>query len=150
MSIRLTVDEAWEAVESAHTGILTTLRRDGMPIALPVWFVVDDRSVALMTPAGTKKIARIRHDPRASFLVESGEQYAELRGVHLTGRVEAVEDALATSRIEAAVEAKYAAFRPPADSLPAAAQAYYAKQVFLRFVPEGRILSWDNARLVMK
>ncbi|MGB8791184.1 MAG: pyridoxamine 5'-phosphate oxidase family protein [Mycobacterium sp.] len=150
MSIRLTVDEAWEAVESAHTGILTTLRRDGMPIALPVWFVVDDRSVALMTPAGTKKIARIRHDPRASFLVESGEQYAELRGVHLTGRVEAVEDALATSRIEAAVEAKYAAFRPPADSLPAAAQAYYAKQVFLRFVPEGRILTWDNARLVMK
>jgi PPOX class probable F420-dependent enzyme len=150
MSIRLTVDEAWEAVESAHTGILTTLRRDGMPIALPVWFVVDDRSVALMTPAGTKKIARIRHDPRASFLVESGEQYAELRGVHLTGRVEVVEDALATSRIEAAVEAKYAAFRPPADSLPAAAQAYYAKQVFLRFVPEGRILTWDNARLVMK
>lgn len=150
MSIRLTVDEAWEAVESAHTGILTTLRRDGMPIALPVWFVVDDRSVALMTPAGTKKIARIRHDPRASFLVESGEQYAELRGVHLTGRVEAVEDAVATSRIEAAVQAKYAAFRPPADSLPAAAQAYYAKQVFLRFVPEGRILTWDNARLVMK
>ncbi|MGB7867869.1 MAG: pyridoxamine 5'-phosphate oxidase family protein [Mycobacterium sp.] len=150
MSIRLTADEAWEAVESAHIGILTTLRRDGMPIALPVWFVVDDRSVALMTPAGTKKIARIRHDPRASFLVESGEQYAELRGVHLTGRVEAVEDALATSRIEAAVEAKYAAFRPPADSLPAAAQAYYAKQVFLRFVPEGRILTWDNARLVMK
>ena len=150
MSIRLTVDEAWEAVESAHTGILTTLRRDGMPIELPVWFVVDDRSIALMTPAGTKKIARIRHDPRASFLVESGEQYAELRGVHLTGRVKAVEDALATSRIEAAVEAKYAAFRPPADSLPAAAQAYYAKQVFLRFVPEGRILSWDNARLVMK
>ncbi|MGB8211354.1 MAG: pyridoxamine 5'-phosphate oxidase family protein [Mycobacterium sp.] len=150
MSIRLTVDEAWEAVESAHTGILTTLRRDGMPIALPVWFVVDDRSVALMTPAGTKKIARIRHDPRASFLVESGEQYAELRGIHLTGRVEAVEDALATSRIEAAVQAKYAAFRPPADSLPAAAQAYYAKQVFLRFVPEGRILTWDNARLVMK
>ncbi len=122
MSIRLTVDEAWEAVESAHTGILTTLRRDGMPIALPVWFVVDDRSVALMTPAGTKKIARIRHDPRASFLVESGEQYAELRGVHLTGRVEIVTDDMATARIEAAINAKYAAFRPALDSLPAATQ----------------------------
>jgi PPOX class probable F420-dependent enzyme len=150
MTIRLTVDETWEAVESAHTGILTTLRRDGMPIALPVWFVVDNRSIALMTPAGTKKIARIRHDPRASFLVESGEQYTELRGVHLTGRVEAVEDAAATSRIEVAVTAKYAAFRPPADRLPAAAQAYYAEQAFLRFVPEDRILTWDNARLAMK
>jgi PPOX class probable F420-dependent enzyme len=150
MGIRLTVDEAWEAVESAHTGILTTLRRDGMPIALPVWFVVDDRSVALVTPAGTKKIARIRHDPRASFLVESGERYTDLRGVHLTGRVEIVEDATSVSRIESAVNDKYAAFRPPAASLPAAAQAYYASQVFLRFVPEGRILTWDNARLAMR
>jgi PPOX class probable F420-dependent enzyme len=150
MAIRLTSDEAWEAVGAAHTGILTTLRRDGMPIALPVWFVVDDRSIALMTPAGTKKIARIRHDPRASFLVESGEQYTELRGVHLTGRVELVEDAAALSRIEAAVNAKYAGFRPPIASLPAAVQAYYASQVFLRFLPDSRILTWDNARLALK
>jgi PPOX class probable F420-dependent enzyme len=150
MSIRLTLDEAWEAVGSAHTGILTTLRHDGMPIALPVWFVVEDRTVAMMTPAGTKKIARVRHDPRASFLVESGERYVELRAVHLTGRVEVVKDATATARIEAAVNAKYAAFRPPADSLPAAIQAYYAKQVFLRFVADGRILTWDNARIAMK
>jgi PPOX class probable F420-dependent enzyme len=150
MTIRLTLDEAWEVVESAHTGIFTTLRRDGMPIALPVWFVVEDRSIAMMTPAGTKKIARIRHDPRASFLVESGERWAELRGVHLTGRVEVVEDAAGTSRIEAAVNAKYAAFRPPVANLPAATRAYYAKQVFLRFVPEGRILTWDNARIAMK
>ncbi|MBV8179456.1 MAG: pyridoxamine 5'-phosphate oxidase family protein [Mycobacterium sp.] len=150
MGIRLTVDEAWEAVESAHTGILTTLRRDGMPIALPVWFAVEDHTVVVMTPAGTKKLARVRHDPRASFLVESGEQYVDLRGVHLTGRVEVVEDATAMSRIEAAVNAKYAAFRPPAGRLPAAAQAYYAKQAFLRFVPDDRMVTWDNARLVMK
>ena len=150
MTIRLTSEEAWEAVGAAHTGILTTLRRDGMPIALPVWFVVDDHSVALMTPAGTKKIARIRHDPRAAFLVESGERWAELRDVHLTGRVQVVKDATATARIEAAVNAKYAAFRPLAANLPAAIQAYYAKQVFLRFVADGRILTWDNARIAMK
>jgi general stress protein 26 len=150
MTIRLTVDEAWEAVESAHTGILTTLRRDGMPIALPVWFVVDDRSIAMMTPAGTKKITRVRHDPRGSFLVESGQRYTELRAVHLTGHVQVVEDAPTMSWIEAAVNDKYAAFRPPAASLPAAAQAYYAKQVFLRFVPDGGILTWDNARIPMK
>jgi len=150
MGIRLTLDEAWEAVESAHTGILTTLRRDGMPIALPVWFAVDDHTVVMMTPAGTKKIGRVRHDPRASFLVESGEQYLDLLGVHLTGHVEVVDDAAAAARIEAAVNSKYAAFRPPAANLPAAAQAYYATQTFLRFVPDGRILTWDNARIPMK
>lgn len=150
MGIRLTSDEAWEAVTAAHTGILTTLRRDGMPIALPVWFVVDDRTIAMMTPSGTKKIARVRHDPRASFLVESGERWVDLRAVHLTGQVEIVEDAAAISRIEAAVNEKYAAFRPPVANLPAATKAYYASQVFLRFVPDGRILSWDNARLAVR
>jgi PPOX class probable F420-dependent enzyme len=149
MGIRLTPDEAWEAVGAAHTGILTTLRRDGMPIALPVWFVVEDRTVAMMTPAGTKKIARVQHDPRASFLVESGERWVELRAVHLTGRVEIVRDTTAISRIEAAVNDKYAAFRPPVASLPAATQTYYARQVFLRFVPDGGILTWDNSRIAM-
>ena len=82
MSIRLTLDEAWEAA-------------------------VEDRTVVMMTPAGTKKIARVRHDPRASFLVESGERYVDLSAVHLTGRVEFVGDAAATARIEAAVDEKY-------------------------------------------
>jgi hypothetical protein len=70
-----------------------------------------------------------------------------LRGVHLTGRVEFITDDTATERIEAAINAKYAAFRPALDSLPAATQRYYAKQVFLRFVPEDRILTWDNTRI---
>jgi hypothetical protein len=54
------------------------------------------------------------------------------------------------SRIEASVNKKYAAFRPPVGSLPAAAQAYYAEQAFLRFVPDSRILTWDNARIPMR
>jgi PPOX class probable F420-dependent enzyme len=145
--IRLTAEEAWQEIASAHTGILTTLRRDGMPIALPVWFVAEDRTIALMTPARTKKIARVSRDPRASFLVESGQRWADLRGVHLTGRVEIVSDETAVHRIEAAINAKYTASRPALDSLPAAIKAYYAKQVFLRFVPEDRILTWDNTRI---
>jgi PPOX class probable F420-dependent enzyme len=144
--IRLTEDEAWAEIAAAHTGILTTLRRDGMPIALPVWFVVEDRTVAMRTPVGTKKIARVRHDPRASFLVESGERWVELRAVHFTGRVEFVSDEPAIRRIEEAVDTKYAAFRPPSVGLPAATQQRYANSVYLRFVPEGKILTWDNAR----
>jgi PPOX class probable F420-dependent enzyme len=148
--IRLTEDEAWAEIAAAHTAILTTLRRDGMPIALPVWFVADDRTVAMRTPAGTKKISRVRHDPRASFLVESGERWVDLRAVHLTGRVEFVSDQPAIRRIEEAIDAKYAAFRPPAAALPAATQKRYASSVYLRFVPEGKILTWDNARIATR
>ncbi|QLL06041.1 pyridoxamine 5'-phosphate oxidase family protein [Mycobacterium vicinigordonae] len=148
--IRLTADEAWDAIESAHTGILTTLRRDGRPVTLPVWFVVEDRTIVIMTPAGTKKIARVVNDPRASFLVESGERWVDLIGVHLSGRVEIVNGEAAIGRLDAAVNAKYAAFRPSLSGLPEKTQKYYAKNVFLRFVPEGKILTWDNARIAQR
>src|ERR1700722_4447848 len=124
--IRLTEDEAWAEIASAHTAILTTLRRDGMPIALPVWFVAEDRTVAMRTPAGTKKLARVRNEPRASFLVESGDRWVDLRAVPLTGRVEFVSDEPATDRIEAAINAKYAEFVPPSAGLPAGTQQRYS------------------------
>ncbi len=91
-SVRLSRDEAWAELTNAHTGILTTLRRDGVPITLPVWFVVLDERIYVSAPGHTKKIARVRNDPRVSFLVESGERWAELRAVHVTGKGHIVED----------------------------------------------------------
>lgn len=150
MSVRLSADEAWAVLEAAHTGIFTTLRRDGMPIALPVWFTVLDRTICLGAPSRTKKISRLRHDPRASFLVESGERWAELQAVHLTGRVEFVEDEPTMARIDDALDEKYAPFRTDHARMPERTQAHYAGRTFLRLVPDERIISWDNRRLPLK
>ena len=54
------------------------------------------------------------------------------------------------SRLDAAIEAKYADFRPDPTVLPAATKTRYATATFLRFIPEGRILTWDNSRLLNK
>ncbi len=56
--IRLSEDEAWDVLDKSHTGILTTLRRDGTPASLPVWYVVDERTIVVRTPPRTKKVAR--------------------------------------------------------------------------------------------
>jgi len=147
MSVRLTPDEAWDVLARAHTGILTTLRRDGMPISLPMWFVALERTICISAPSGTKKLARLRHDPRASFLVESGERWAELEAVHLTGRIETVTDEAEIARIEHALDAKYAAFRTASTEMPQATRKHYAGRTYLRLVPDDRILSWDNRKL---
>ncbi len=147
-SVRLSPDEAWQVIASAHTGIFTTLRADGSPVALPVWFVVIDRTVCLSAPSATKKIARVRRDPRASFLVESGERWADLVAVHLSGTVEIVEHPQTVDRIAAALDAKYKAFRGPSERMPENTRARYAQRTFLRLSPHGRILSWENARLL--
>ncbi|MET7402058.1 pyridoxamine 5'-phosphate oxidase family protein [Dactylosporangium sp. NPDC005572] len=150
MSIRFTPDEAWAFVERAHTGILTTLRADGWPVTLPVWFVVLDRTICCTTPAGTKKVARVRRDPRAAFLAESGHAWAELAAVHLTGTIAVVTDEPTESAVRQLFEAKYAPSRVAPGRLPQVAQRHYSDQVTLRFTPDDRILSWDNGRIALR
>jgi PPOX class probable F420-dependent enzyme len=147
INLRLTNEEAWEFIAASHTGIITTLRADGMPISLPVWFAVKGESVVFTTPSRAKKASRVRRDPRASFLVEAGEKWADLRAVHLTGRVEFVEDDAVKESIDAAIAEKYAAFRTATAQMPASSQARYANKAYLRLVPDEKVLSWDNRRL---
>jgi PPOX class probable F420-dependent enzyme len=151
MSVRLSEDEAWSVIEGSHTGIVTTLRADGSPVTLPMWFVVIDRAVCFFTFAPTKKVARIARDPRASFLVESGEKWAELKAVHLSGHLEPITDDATIARIDAAMDEKYAAYRTQHEAMPAATQKRYdAGKRYYRLAPEHRMLTWDNALLRLK
>jgi nitroimidazol reductase NimA-like FMN-containing flavoprotein (pyridoxamine 5'-phosphate oxidase superfamily) len=121
VSIRLDSVDAWAMVAESHTGVFTSLRADGVPIALPVWFVALDKRIYVDAIARTKKVGRIRRDDRASFLVEDGERWAELRGVHLTGRARIVDDdAALVERVRAALNEKYAGFAGDRSSMPEA------------------------------
>jgi hypothetical protein len=97
----------------------------------------------------TKKVARIKRDARAAFLVESGERWIDLLGVHLNGTVRIVDSPGEVSRLVAAPDAKYVDFRPDTAMLQAATRARHAMSTVLRY-PWGRFLTWDNARLVSK
>ena len=121
--VRMSSDEAWAVLEHAHTGVLTSLR-------------------------ATKKFARVRNDPRVSFVVESGMEWAQLVGVHLTGRARFVEDGAQLDRVAAALDAKYASFRTPRPEMSSATRAHYeTRTATIEIVPDERIMSWDNARL---
>lgn len=147
-SVRLSDDEAWAVLARAHTGVLTSLRRDGMPISLPVWFVAIDGRIYVSGQSHTKKFARIRRDPRVSFLVESGERWTDLGGVHITGRARFLDDPGLGERVAAALHEKYSTFRLPRAQMPDATRARYETAVStIEIVPDHRILSWDNARL---
>ena len=151
MSVRLSPDEVWVVVEASHTGIFTSLRRDGMPVALPIWFVVLERRVYVSGPATAKRVARVRREPRVSFLVESGQRWAELRAVHLTGEARVVTESDLLARVAAALDAKYAPFRTQRAAMPAATRAHYEVALAtIEITPDEHILSWDNARLGLR
>ena len=148
-SVRMSDDEAWAFVTSAHTGILTTLRRDGYPIGLPIWFVVLDRRIYVSTRG--KKVQRVRNDPRCSFLVEAGERWAELQAVHFTCEANVLDhlDDVLARRIAEEMNRKYAAFRTAAPAMPAATREHYTRSAgaVIELTPHERILTWDNNHL---
>lgn len=76
---------ASDLLDTSHTGILTTLRQDGRPIALPVWFVANDHAIYVRAQTQSAKVRRISADQRCSFLVEQGEHFSELRFAHVSG-----------------------------------------------------------------
>jgi hypothetical protein len=147
MGIRLSDDELWAELEAAHTGIFTTLRSDGWPVPLPVWFVALDRRIHVSTPGRSKKVTRIRQDPRGSFLVERGERWVDLCAVMLPVTAEELAPGEELDRVKAAMDAKYADFRPPPSALPGATKEAYSGMVVLRLEPAGPALTWDNARI---
>lgn len=148
-SVRLSRAEAWDVIATAHTGILTTLRADGTPMSLPTWFVVDGGEILSRALARSGRVRRIRRNSRASFLVESGLAWAELRAVHLCGDVIIDDDPDHLAAVARRLDEKYAGFVTEAASMPESTRRHYrADRVVLRFVPDERIISWDNSRLV--
>ena len=46
---------------------LTTFRKDGRPVATPVWAAAADGGLVVTTPAGSGKVKRLRRDPRVTL-----------------------------------------------------------------------------------
>lgn len=145
MGVTLTDGEVLAFLERGHTCAVTTLRADGFPVSLPMWYTLDGRHLHLQTPRSSAKLRRIRADPRACVLVEEGRTFRELRAVSLLGHVAVVEDGDEKARAAAAHRAKYGSRRSTTE-LPAATVRHYAAMVWLRFTPD-HVISWDNGKL---
>ncbi len=147
-TVRMTPDECWEMLETSVTGVFTTLRANGQPIALPVWYVVLDQKIYMVTRG--KKVVRVGNDQRCSFLVESGDRWAELRAVHVecVGRLIEPSEELAR-RIGQALDEKYAPYRTAREVMPEQTQDYYQKNLnaTIELTPVGKMLNWDNSKL---
>jgi len=150
MSIRLSDEEAWDFVARSHTAVLTTLRRDGWPVPLPTWFVADGRRIYVRTSAASAKISRIRRDPRASFLVESGEAWRELAAVMLYVHATVLDPGEEADRAIRAIDAKYEAFREATAALPTATVRHYGDRVIVRLDPQSAPITWDNTKIRLR
>ena len=145
---RLDTEAAWAMIDGAHVATLTSLRRDGWPIALPVWFACLDRILYVRTSPTSAKAKRLARDERASFLVEEGTAWRELRAVSLPVRARLLDPEV-DGRAEAALRAiwtKYRDLRERRTDLPPTTVRRYDERgtVVVELVPTGPPIAWDN------
>jgi PPOX class probable F420-dependent enzyme len=151
MGVGLSDGEAWDFLRTAHTGVLTTLRSDGWPVSLPIWFVVGDGVVYVRTPPRTKKVRRIERDSRVSFLAESGLHWTELKAVVITGRASVLDDGAERDGALADFDRKYREYRVERSRLPEATQRHYGSgPAVIRIEPDGPLVTWDNTKLRLR
>lgn len=86
--------------------LLTTFKRDGTPVATPVWFAADGDRIVATSAAGAWKVKRLRRTPRA---LGAG---CDARGNQLGPTVELVGevlDAAEGAAVEQALDRRYGA-----------------------------------------
>jgi PPOX class probable F420-dependent enzyme len=78
--------------------VLATVQPDGVPLAMPMWFLPGPDRVTMITVAATQKVQNLRRDPRCCVVAEAGTR-ADIRGVTVQGRAEFVPDSAERRRL---------------------------------------------------
>ncbi|MFC0430995.1 PPOX class F420-dependent oxidoreductase [Kutzneria buriramensis] len=96
---------SWEAVGAARYALLTTYRKDGTPVGVPVWLARNGQKIVIWTYAGSGKVNRIRRNPDVTL------QICDTYGTRTTGEIvrghATVQDAAVAKRTRAVVGRKY-------------------------------------------
>jgi PPOX class probable F420-dependent enzyme len=132
------------------TAVLTTLRADGRPVPLPVWYVAFDGALYFQTPLRSRKVGNIARDPRVAVLIDDGQRWEQLRGVLIQGTAEPVTDEALRARVLAAFGELFADLTAPAGRLSAATSARYANMALFRVAVPAHPASWDNRKVRLR
>ena len=146
--ISMTEEERLVFLRSQKTITIISNGVDGYPHPMPMWFTVDaDGSVRMSTFRKSQKVKNVQRDPKVSLLAEDGEEYAELRGIHISGSCEIVDDLRAVQDTLVNITGGEAAASQQArEGMYKVIEATAAKRVMLRIKPE-KIVSWDHRKL---
>jgi PPOX class probable F420-dependent enzyme len=144
-SIAMSDEEVDEYLHGRRTMNVASIGPDGRVHLVAMWygFTADDRP-AFWTYGRSQKILNLQRDPRVTCLVESGDEYAELRGVELVGTATILEDRDEIMAIGRSVFERYNG--EWSDGAAAAVATMGAKRVAVR-IDVDRIVSWDHTKL---
>jgi PPOX class probable F420-dependent enzyme len=142
--VTMTAADQADLLAGSHKLQLATINRDGTPHLVTMFYVMLDGQIAFWTYRSSQKARNLARDPRVTCLVETGEEYFELRGVQVVGLARCIEDparVLDIGRRVATVTTGMAA-----DVLDEYTEKTARKRLGYVVEPQ-RVISWDHHKL---
>jgi PPOX class probable F420-dependent enzyme len=142
--VAMTADEVAALLAASRKLQLATINSDGTPHLVTMFYVMLGGRIAFWTYRASQKARNLARDPRVTCLVETGEEYFELRGVQVAGLARLVDDPAGVLEIGRAVAGGLAGV--PAGALDSYV-AHAARKRVGYVVEPTRIISWDHRKL---
>jgi PPOX class probable F420-dependent enzyme len=145
-AIRMSPEEALAFLEEERTVTCATNGRNGFPHLMPLWYVLRDGRIWAWTYAKSQKVKNLERDPRATLQVETGVEYAELRGLMLRCDAEVHRDVDVVVDFAMELVGRYSGSGSEHDAARDAFREQAPKRVALEFVERERV-TWDHRKL---
>jgi hypothetical protein len=143
--IAMTPDELDEYLTRERTCTVATVSHDG-PHVTALWFVWDGECVWLYSITRSQRWTDLERDPRVAILVEAGEEYDELRGVEVHGRVEPIGEVPRTGEPNDALAEPERLFHQKYQGGAGDGMFHDGRHAWLKVTPT-KIASWDFRKL---
>jgi PPOX class probable F420-dependent enzyme len=144
--IQLSTEEQRELIDSERLVVVSTLGLRGWPHSMPLWYVPREGEIWIYTYAKSQKVKNLERDPRATLLVETGHEYAELRGVEIEAESEIHRDLETVFALAMDLTSRYAHGAQVEGDAAEALRNQARKRVAIRFEAR-RVASWDHRKL---
>jgi PPOX class probable F420-dependent enzyme len=145
--VKMTEPEIEEFLAVSKKVQVATVNPDGSPHLTTLFYVVRDRRIAFWTYGRSQKIKNLERDPRITCLVETGDDYFELRGVSISGRAELVTDEDGIRAIGTSVASRMVDGADLGDLGRDEVERQVRKRVGVVVVPK-KTASWDHRKML--
>ncbi len=144
--VMMTAQEVAAFLADSRKVQLATINRDGTPHLVAMYYVMIDGQITFWTYRSSQKARNLARDPRVACLVETGEQYFDLRGVQVQGVARCIEDPAAVREIGRQVAGSMAG---PGTGALEEYVAHAARKRVGYAVRPSRVISWDHGKLLL-
>jgi PPOX class probable F420-dependent enzyme len=140
----MTDDEVAALVTEQHKLQLGTINPDGTPHLVTMFYATVEGKIAFWTYRKSQKLRNIERDPRVTCLIETGEDYFELRGALIYGTAKVLTNPNEVRYVGAGVVRRMMDIQD--DDVAPFVDSTAAKRYAIVVEPV-RVASWDHRKL---